>query len=290
VRYLIEHRVEVSFAEGPIHEHHCELRMVPRDDARQHLQSAEIELQPEADLASWQDCFGNGVHSFGLLPHHEHVRIEVFSEVELRPHPMPDESPVAPSAESAWLASAVRDQPRLLAYLFYRSPGTPALSGLASELELRLPARDPAQPLVSAIEGAMAWIGEALEHLPDQSGHDSLETALRAKSGGCQDFAHLMVSLIRTWGFPARYVSGYRACADAERVPCGYGLYSWCEILVPGLGWQGFDIPRRTLTDEDYIAVAVGRDAHDAAPRRGVFKGQGKEPVTPKVELRITTQ
>jgi transglutaminase-like putative cysteine protease len=290
VRYLIEHRVEVSFAEGPVHDHHCELRMVPRDDGHQHLRSLRIKLQPEADLASWQDAFGNRVHSFGLLPHHEHVCIEVSSEVEVGSPEVPEERGALVSGESAWLAQKVREQPRLLAYLFYRSASTPALSALAPDLGIQPPARAPAQPLLDAVEQGMAWIGEALRYAPEQAGHDSLEAALREKSGGCQDFAHLMISLARTWGFPARYVTGYRVAAGPETSVPGYGLYSWAEILVPGLGWRAFDVVRRSAADETYVAVAVGRDAHDAAPRRGVFKGSGKEPVTPKVELRVSAQ
>ena len=76
VRYLIEHRMEVTFAEGPVREHHCELRMVPRDDGQQRLLGSTVNMQPENEMWSWQDAFGNRVHCFGLLPHHEHVTIE----------------------------------------------------------------------------------------------------------------------------------------------------------------------------------------------------------------------
>jgi transglutaminase-like putative cysteine protease len=43
---------------------------------------------------------------------------------------------------------------------------------------------------------------------------------------------------------------------------------------VPGAGWVGFDATHNLLTNDHYVAVAVGRDSYDAAPQRGSFKGE----------------
>ena len=56
--------------------------------------------------------------------------------------------------------------------------------------------------------------------------------------------------------------------------------HAWAEALVPGAGWIGFDATHNLLTNDHYVAVAVGRDSYDAAPQRGSFKGEssGEQP------------
>src|SRR2546430_8823398 len=39
--------------------------------------------------------------------------------------------------------------------------------------------------------------------------HSPIEHPLAAGRGVCQDFAHIMIAIARSWGIPARYVSGY---------------------------------------------------------------------------------
>ena len=80
--------------------------------------------------------------------------------------------------------------------------------------------------------------------------------------GVCQDFAHLLISLVRSWGLPARYVMGY-----AED---GVSSHAWAEVLIPGAGWRGFDATNRLVANDHYVRVAVGRDYLDAALQRGL--------------------
>ncbi len=39
--------------------------------------------------------------------------------------------------------------------------------------------------------------------------HSSVQDSLALKAGVCQDFAHLLLGVVRMRGLPARYVSGY---------------------------------------------------------------------------------
>jgi transglutaminase-like putative cysteine protease len=65
--------------------------------------------------------------------------------------------------------------------------------------------------------------------------------------------------------------------------------HAWAEVLIPGAGWRGFDATLQLVSDETYVVVAVGRDAQDAAPQRGSFKGEeGSEP--PRVNVQIMRQ
>ena len=110
---------------------------------------------------------------------------------------------------------------------------------------------------------ALEWIGTAIEYTPgftDAPG--KLDDVLTQRSGGCQDLAHLLIGLVRAWGFAARYVSGYQDPSyDEEAVE--QRPHAWAEVLIPGAGWRGFDPTTRLVVNDTYVAVAVGRDCLD---------------------------
>ena len=115
-----------------------------------------------------------------------------------------------------------------------------------------------------------------------------IDEALRARKGVCQDFAHIMIALVRSLGIPCRYVSGYlfhrrevrdRSAADAT--------HAWVEALLPGLGWVGFDPTNNLMAGERHIRTAIGRDYDDVPPTRGVLKGEAESELT--VDVQVTT-
>ena len=135
----------------------------------------------------------------------------------------------------------------------------------------------------------MAWVSSAMTY---QSGatevHADLASAVSQGAGVCQDFAHLFITIARSWGVPARYVMGY---LDPGILAPGAELtsHAWAEALVPGGGWVGFDATHNLLANDQYIAVAVGRDSYDAAPQRGSFKGDA-EAAQPVVNVSVQKQ
>jgi transglutaminase-like putative cysteine protease len=113
---------------------------------------------------------------------------------------------------------------------------------------------------------------------------------LDLRAGVSQDFAHLLIAIIRSWGCPARYVMGYQdpSCVD-EGKTTPQAIHAWAEVLIPGAGWRGLDATNGLLADHTYVRVAVGRDSRDAPPQRGSFHGDGdgKDAI---VSLQVTRQ
>jgi transglutaminase-like putative cysteine protease len=108
-----------------------------------------------------------------------------------------------------------------------------------------------------------------------------------AAAGVCQDFAHVMIAICRSWGVPARYVSGYlftdrkhgdRSDPDAT--------HAWVEVFLPSLRWVGLDPTNNTIAGERHIACAVGRDYSDVPPSRGVYKGEAESELVVGVSVR----
>lgn len=94
----------------------------------------------------------------------------------------------------------------------------------------------------------------------------TIDTLLIYKKGVCQDFAHLMIAVLRYYGIPARYVSGF-VSGEGES-------HAWVEYF-DGKIWKGADPTHNILiTKEPYIKVAHGKDAYDTTMNKGVFVGK----------------
>jgi transglutaminase-like putative cysteine protease len=119
-----------------------------------------------------------------------------------------------------------------------------------------------------------------------------LSEVLRKRQGVCQDFAHLMIALVRCAGLPARYVSGY---LETESVSGESGLvgatasHAWVEVYMPNGVWVGLDPTNDMLEGERHVQIGIGRDYGDVPPLRGVFKGAKRQALTVGVTVSRTT-
>jgi transglutaminase-like putative cysteine protease len=288
VRYLIEHRTRLSFPR-PVREHQCELRLAPRADAGQRRLACAIEVEPEAELRTHADCFGNLVHRFSLLAPHESLGVRLSAEVETALENPFDYPALPPGEERPWFERSVREHPRLLDFVLHRSAAVP---DLGDDLAGSAPPRYAGGcSLIENAQVAMEWARERFEYRPGSTAvHGALVDFAERRAGVCQDFAHLLVAIVRAWGFAARYVMGY---VDPGTVPAEVqsleATHAWAEVLIPGAGWRGFDATAGLVANDAYVPVAVGRDSLDAAPVRGTFKGDdGGEP--PQVCVRVARQ
>ncbi len=91
-------------------------------------------------------------------------------------------------------------------------------------------------------------------------------------AGVCQDHAQIFIATARSLGFPARYVTGYLLAQGEDAL---HETHAWAEVLVPRLGWVGFDASNQICVTDHYIRVASGMDADDAAPVRGSVTAAG---------------
>ena len=115
--------------------------------------------------------------------------------------------------------------------------------------------------------------------MPNSTKVDSpIEEALRTRQGVCQDFAHIMIALVRRQHIPCRYVSGYMFHRDEEEKDRSLegASHAWVEALVAGLGWVAFDPTNNLVGGDRHIRVAIGRDYADVPPTRGVYKGEAQ--------------
>lgn len=94
----------------------------------------------------------------------------------------------------------------------------------------------------------------------------SAEDAFAQHCGVCQDYAHILISLLHMAGIPARYVTGFIIGEGAS--------HAWVEFLDNNK-WYGIDPTHNRLVGDDYIKIGHGRDARDCLINRGIMHGGG---------------
>ena len=270
--------------EAPVRESVMEVWMQPQKSGSQRLVSFELELDPTAQVFSYADYFGNAVYHFDVPQSHDRLTIVARSAVETED---PQELP-AHLDRGEW-NRLKSDFVRGECFDFLRPHGfveeTALLAGFIAKHKIdELRQTDP----LSALRELNTVIYNAFGYDAGVTEADSpIDEALKAGRGVCQDFAHIMIAICRSWGIPARYVSGYlfndRAFGDRSDPDA---THAWVEVFLPTLRWVGFDPTNNMATCERHVTVAVGRDYADVPPSRGVYKGDTTSQLAVGVSVR----
>ncbi len=276
MRYEIEHVSRYLYT-APVQRCVMSLCLQPRDDRGQRLLHFEVSTVPPAPLSYETDAFGNTKHVLNV--HREHEVLEVATRCTVET--VPPAAPPASLGADAW--EELRSWRQSLTYWDFMHASALArpsatLTSFVDWLGLE-PAGDP----LAALRRLSDTLHRNFQYVPGvTSAVSPIEHILETGRGVCQDYAHVMIAIARSWDVPARYVSGYMYVA--HQAP-GTATHAWVECRLPDLGWVGFDPTNRRLADERYVRVAVGRDYQDVAPTRGVLLGGGESQL--EVDVRM---
>jgi transglutaminase-like putative cysteine protease len=280
--YSIRHLTKFLYS-NPVSESMMETRMHPRSDQNQRCLTFHLSVSPRCRVFSYRDHLANQIHHFDIPGQHGQLVIVADSLVEVQPA-LQIPAFLAPDAWSE-LDNMIEQGDyweMLLPSEFCAA--TPSLEALAEELDVRR-RDDPLMVLQQLNEQLYNHFG----YVPKSTKADSpIDLALLTHAGVCQDFAHIMITLVRSkLRIPCRYVSGYlfHGHSDHDR-SVNSATHAWVEALVPQLGWVGFD-PTNWLTAGDrHIRTAIGRDYADVPPTHGIFRGRANSELT--VAVRVT--
>jgi transglutaminase-like putative cysteine protease len=231
-------------------------------------------VDPATETVRYQDGFGNRVHSFNLLTAHSHVRILAAGIVETLVQPRD-----LNNALDHYPLDLEKTQLEALGFLARRGAvaHTPLLDALLEELRPAI-----GQPLGQWLLGVCHHIYENFEYAPYVTlAQSPIDDVLRKRKGVCQDFTHLMISILRAFDVPARYVSGYIHRPGKESQS-----HAWCEAWLPEMGWVGLDPTNDCVINDHFIKVAIGRDFSDVPPNKGLYRGRASEKMSVRVETR----
>jgi len=266
--YFIRHLTKFRYV-TPVSESVMEARMHPRSESGQRCLTFHLSVSPRCRVFSYRDHLGNNIHHFDIPGQHSQLVIVAESLLEMQPAAsLPVNLPVDAWAEIDAAVQGGDYWDMLLPSEFARP--TPALLELA--MQLNVCRRDDPLGLIRELNQRLY---EWFEYVPRSTKVDSpIDEALHNRSGVCQDFAHIMIALVRSLRIPCRYVSGYlhRRTDDHDR-SIEDATHAWVEAFLPPLGWVGFDPTNCLVTSDRHIRTAIGRDYADVPPTKGIFRG-----------------
>jgi transglutaminase-like putative cysteine protease len=104
----------------------------------------------------------------------------------------------------------------------------------------------------------------------------TVDEILEHQEGVCQDFAHVLLQILRTLNIPCRYVSGY-ICPNKNGMRGEGATHAWVEAWIPQHGWAGIDPTNNVWVTNTHVKLAVGRNFTDCSPVKGSFKGPARQ-------------
>lgn len=279
--YNVTHTTRYTY-EGPVS--HClsEARLTPRSLPSQRLLSSNLLIHPQPGIVSTrEDYFGNAVSSFAVLEPHDRFSVTATSVVEVAP--APGALLMTPTWEDCRrrIASCSAEDLLQANEFIWESPFVPWVEGLSDYAKAVL---HPNRPIVEAAHALMQKIHRDFTYKPAATSIETpLEEVLQSRKGVCQDYSHVMIGALRSYGLAARYVSGYlRGDSNFQGAQASH---AWVSVFVPDFGWVDFDPTNNVMPGSGHITIAWGRDFGDVTPVKGITLGGGEHQL--EVEVRV---
>lgn len=288
VRYRVVHETRYTYS-GTVTSSRQLAHLQPRVTSWQDVHRHRISVSPTpAERADGDDYFGNSVLRFAVYEPHDELVVRAESEVTVR-----DYLEGIGNKSSPWEAAL--------------APKTTAGASIDLDVEQYRVGSRMAPALVEAadyaresFESKRNWLDAMLDlthRIHDDFAYDSKATTvttrvlevLEHRRGVCQDFAHLMISCLRSLGLPARYVSGYvltRAPEGRPRLVGADASHAWVASCCPGYGWVAFDPTNAKLANTEFVTLGWGRDFSDVTPLRGVVLGAADQQLSVAVSVQ----
>lgn len=260
-----------------------EIRLTPSTNHRQSCYQHTITIEPNVSLFSYEDFFGNRVHSFSVASPHQELVIQTKSIV-VTDEEEPERKQQLSLQEQLDLLQADKFINRYAEYLMdtkytYIHPEVAKqfADGVASE---------SVEELLKHISAA---IFTHFEYDPYATHvKTTIEETVKMRRGVCQDFAHLMIAICKSIHVPARYISGYHYVGDLQGGHADYeqASHAWVEAFVPGVGWVGYDPTNNGEVNWRYVKLCHGRDYDDIVPVKGIYRGLDQQQLEVIVDVK----
>ena len=222
--------------------HSFALRIIPPNTKTQKILSCSLDISPNVSTKQTVDGFGNNVTTGYIRGDHRFLDFEIKGTAEV------DNTNYRTDYMPCYLYQSEYTVPDEKLKNFY----------LELEAKCNGTVRDRAVYFSDVLSDTIVY----------QKGVTSTTTtaaqAFELKKGVCQDFSHVLISLLRMNGIAARYIAGLAFC-DGE-------THSWVEYWT-GEHWEGIDPANNRPISDDYIVISQGRDFSDCSVNRGVMFG-----------------
>ena len=287
-RYRVTHETRYAYSSRATSAHQL-AHLKPRDTPWQRLKYHSIEIEPRpAERAEGVDYFGNGILRLMLDTPHEVFKVVAESVVEIDSH-IPDLAAHSPAWEAALASPGVWGPDADLDLEQYRV-ASPMVPLLEESIAYARPSFSPGRPWMAAMLDLTRRIHADFIYDPKATTVTTqVCEVLEHRRGVCQDFAHLMLSCLRSLGLPARYVSGYvlnHVPAGSKRLSGADASHAWVASHCPQFGWVAFDPTNGKLADLEFVTLGWGREFSDVTPLCGVVLGGASQKLSVVVDVQ----
>lgn len=285
--YDVAHRTVISYEQIVTEAHHV-LHLMPRDLPSQLRIAASVAVEPEpSQMVLNQDYFGNVTHHVNLQQPHDKLVLDAFSRVDVQPLAEAYELDTSPSWETIATQLANSEGAAIAAQEFIFD--SPQVATSQQVRDFANQSFTPGRPILAV---AMDLTGRIFDQFEYQGGVSDVSTpvaeVLEMRRGVCQDFAHLEIAALRSFGLAARYVSGYLLThppPGQEKLVGADASHAWVSVWAGELGWVDFDPTNRLIPNDEHITVGWGRDYSDVSPTNGFIVGGGEHEVSVSVDV-----
>lgn len=241
-----------------------EARMTPVTSPRQQPTSSSLRIFPAAIQSTYRDYFDTIVTTFDL--HEPHERLEVIAEASVE---VVAEAPAVEGLTRADLVApdVVDQMTEYLAPTTRTTLSSAVLEAVGRPLAGAQVVGEVARDVVDAVRERVTYTRGSTEV------SSTAQEVWDQGQGVCQDLSHVTISLLRSLGVPARYVSGYfhpnpEARPGEEVVG---ESHAWLEYFCGQ--WVGIDPTNGGGIGLHHVVVAKGREYGDVPPLKGIYHG-----------------
>ncbi len=274
--FKIQHITRYTY-EGPVRDSANQIILFPIKDEYQDVVKQELHITGNPIVDTHVDYYGNEVGSFTYSEQHSQLTINSKLDVITRHRPLPVND-IFP--EQQW------EDLKRLQYM------VPYIDFLKQEYfeglcELQVIVEQERSTDDTPYQIALRFCNYVYQNFEYIKGVTTVETTLdevwQLKAGVCQDFAHILMVMLRLLRIPARYVSGY-ICTNSSAMRGEGATHAWAEAYIPDYGWLGIDPTNNCIANETHVRLAVGRSFPDCSPVKGVYKGSSGH----RLEVSVT--
>lgn len=269
MKYRITHKNIFQY-ESLVEQSLNTIRLKPRNNEVQRLLSYDLNITPASMTKDYVDIWLNNIGSFFIAEKHWELIIESTSVVSVQKAPYVFQIQYSEEMKDIFHSQMFKEH-----YLPYLSTSTFTSLTYAQleEVKQHIGPQYDDNPVKLACD-IMAYVHDVIRY--DSGATNVLTTASEAfelKAGVCQDFTHIMLSILRFYGVPSRYISGYLYVGEEDSLIGDTATHAWVEIMIPGIGWVGLDPTNNVEVLDHHIILSVGRDYRDVSPVEGVYQG-----------------
>ena len=266
--YHIQHITRYTYASTVID---CtnQIILYPINDLQQSIKGHELKITSDPVIEEFTDYFGNRVGVFSIIKPHNELIIESQIDAVITPVETPsDHTPAAVQWEE------LKNIDTLYPYMDFLQK-----EKFSREEEINSILDSVVDRAKTPFANAQALSGFVYKNFEYKKGVTSIETRaddiLALKAGVCQDFAHVLLVMLRKVDIPARYVSGY-ICPKNHELRGEGATHAWVEAYIPFYGWIGLDPTNNCIVSDRHVRLAVGRNFSDCTPVKGTYKGSSE--------------